>query len=88
MFCFRDLTCLLITLKKKQMLYFDPFFHTALSIFVTHGPFSIVLPVLPIEAKANGYAAGVPGGDLLDLGPAPTSPAPAAPAGSVDLLDM
>ena len=51
-----------------------------------------VLPVLPIEAKANGYAAGVPGGDLLDLGPAPTSPAPtsapAAPAGSVDLLDM
>mmetsp|Transcript_36800 Transcript_36800/g.60311 ORF Transcript_36800/g.60311 Transcript_36800/m.60311 type:complete len:168 (+) Transcript_36800:49-552(+) len=42
------------------------------------------------EAKANGYAAGVPGGDLLDLGPAatPTSPAPAAPAGSVDLLDM
>lgn len=41
------------------------------------------------EAKANGYAAGVPGGDLEDLGPAPTSPAPtSAPAGSVDLLDM
>eukprot|EP00438_Fugacium_kawagutii_P004632 Skav229023 [mRNA] locus=scaffold127:571446:572009:- [translate_table: standard] len=38
-----------------------------------------------LTAKANGYDAGA--GDLLDLGPAP-SPAPAAPTGSVDLLDM
>ena len=29
----------------KKMLYFDPFFHTALSIFVTHGPFSQFSPL-------------------------------------------